>query len=173
MASVCFYFQVHQPFRLRRYSIFETSSDYFDEQANRDILRKVAQKSYLPANRCMLDLIRRYGDRFRISYSVSGVVLDQFEKWAPGVLESFRELAESGCVEFICETCHHSLAFFYSRDDFLDQVEQHRFRLRELFGAEPTVFRNTELIYSNEVARTAAELGFKTVLCEGADHLLG
>jgi alpha-amylase len=173
MASVCFYFQVHQPFRLRRYSIFETSSDYFDDQANRDILRKVAEKSYLPANRCMLDLIKRYGGRFRVSYSVSGVVLDQFEMWAPEVLRSFRELAETGCVEFICETYHHSLAFLYSREEFVEQVTAHRRRLKELFEAEPTVFRNTELIYSNEVARAAAELGFNTVLCEGADHLLG
>jgi len=173
MASVCFYFQVHQPFRLRRYSIFETGSDYFDLQANRGILRKVADKCYLPANRCMLDLINRFEGRFRISYSISGVILDQFEMWTPEVVESFQQLARTGCVEFLCETYYHSMAFLYSREEFNEQVHLHRRRLQELFDAEPVVFRNTELIYSNEVAAAAAELGFRTVLCEGADHLLG
>jgi alpha-amylase len=173
MASICFYFQVHQPYRLRRYSIFETGSDYFDLEANRTILHKIAHKCYLPANRCMLDLIRRHEGRFRIAYSLSGVVLDQLETWAPEVLESFQCLADTGCVEFLCETYHHSMAFLYSRQEFNEQVEMHRRRVKSLFGAEPTVFRNTELIYSNDVAVAADELGFKTVLCEGAEHLLG
>ncbi len=173
MASVCFYFHVHQPFRLRRYSVFETEADYFDEQANREILRKVAEKCYLPANACILDLIKKHEGRFRVAYSVTGVVLDQFEQWAPDVLESFQALAATGCVEFVCETYYHSLAFLYSRSEFRDQVELQRRRLKETFDAEPTVFRNTELIYNNELAGAAAELGFLSVLCEGADHLLG
>ena len=173
MASVCFYFHVHQPLRLRRYSVFETEADYFDEQANREILRKVAEKCYLPANACILDLIKKHEGRFRVAYSVTGVVLDQFEQWAPEVLESFQALAATGCVEFVCETYYHSLAFLYSRTEFRDQVELQRRRLKETFDAEPTVFRNTELIYNNELAGVAAELGFLSVLCEGADHLLG
>ncbi len=173
MASVCFYFHVHQPLRLRRYSVFETEADYFDEQANREILRKVAEKCYLPANACILDLIKKHEGRFRVAYSVTGVVLDQFEQWAPEVLESFQALAATGCVEFVCETYYHSLAFLYSQTEFRDQVELQRRRLKETFDAEPTVFRNTELIYNNELAGVAAELGFLSVLCEGADHLLG
>lgn len=173
MASVSFYFQVHQPFRLRRFSIFDRNSQYFDEDSNAKILRKVADKCYLPANRVILDLVRRLNGRFRVSYSLTGVVIDQFERYAPEVLDSFRALAETGCVEFLSETYYHSLSFLYSREEFVEQVQLHRRRIRDLFGQSPTVFRNTELIYNNEVARTAANMGYKAILCEGADHLLG
>lgn len=173
MASVCFYFQVHQPWRLRRYSVFNTDPFYFDEGANRGILQKVAHKCYLPTNALLLDLIARYDGRFRVAYSVTGVFLDQCQQWMPELIDSFRALAATGCVEFLSETYYHSLSFLYSRREFIAQVEKHRARILELFGQTPTVFRNTELIYSNHVAQTAAELGYKAVLCEGADHLLG
>ena len=173
MASICFYFQVHQPYRLRRYSVFDTGADYYDHVKNAEICRKVGRNCYLPANRLLLDLIRRHDGRFRIAYSVTGVVLEQFEAYAPEVLDTFHELNETGCVEFMAETYHHTLSFLYSRDEFAAQIAMHRRRMRELFGCEPTVFRNTELIYNNDLAQFVAQLGFKAILCEGADHVLG
>ena len=173
MASVCFYFQVHQPYRLRPYSIFESMPTYFDESKNSEICRKVSNKCYLPANQCVYDLIRKHEGRFRVAYSLTGVVLDQFEAYAPEVIDSFRRLAETGCVEFLAETYYHSLAFLYSRDEFAEQVEMQQQRIERLFDCRATVFRNTELIYNNEVAKTADELGFAAVIAEGADQILG
>jgi len=173
MASVCFYFQVHQPSRLRRYSIFDTESNYFDDYKNAQICRKVAHKCYLPANRLMLKLIDRYEGRFRISYSITGTVLEQLEEYAPEVLSTFQALAQTGCVEFLCESYYHSLAFLYSKAEFAQQVRMHQQRTEELFGQKPVVFRNTELIYNNDLAHFVKEMGFEAVLCEGADHVLG
>jgi alpha-amylase len=171
--SVCFYFQVHQPLRLRRYSIFDTDHNYVDEQKNREVCRKVASKCYLPATRLILDLVRRYEGHFKVAYSLSGVILDQFERYAPEVLDIFQRLAETGCVEFLSETYYHTMAFLYSREEFAEQVALHRERIEQLFGQKPQVFRNTELIYNNDVGAYVAGLGYKGILCEGADHLLG
>ncbi|MCK5114697.1 MAG: glycoside hydrolase family 57 protein [Phycisphaerae bacterium] len=173
MASVVFYFQVHQPYRLRRYSIFDSGSSYFDDKSNEQILRKVADKCYLPTNRLMLDLIRQHEGRFRISYSVTGTVIEQFERWYPEVLDSFRELAETGCVEFIAETFYHSLSFLYSREEFIEQTNSHCAMMERLFGQRPKVFRNTELTYNNDVAHTVEQMGFDAILTEGADFVLG
>jgi len=173
MASVCMYFQVHQPFRLRKYSVFDSDARYFDDYHNAEICRKVAHKCYLPANELMLELIRVHDKRFRCAYSVTGVALDQFEAYCPEVLDSFRRLNDTGAVEFISETYYHSLSFLYSRQEFVEQVELHRRRMEELFGQRPQVFRNTELIYNNDVAHVAAQLGYRGVLCEGVDRLLG
>lgn len=173
MASVCFYFQVHQPFRLRRYSIFDADHNYFDDYKNAEICRKVATKCYLPANQCILDMIRVHEGRFRCSYSLTGVVLDQFEAYCPEVIESFKRLADTGCVEFLAETYYHSLAFLFSRAEFEEQVALQQERIGRLFGQKSTVFRNTELIYNNDVAAAANKLGYKAIIAEGADHLLG
>ncbi|NLX13757.1 MAG: polysaccharide deacetylase family protein [Phycisphaerales bacterium] len=173
MASVCFYFQVHQPFRLRRYSVFDTSTDYFDEVKNAEICRKVSRKCYLPANRMILDMIRRHGGRFRVSYSLTGVVLDQFERYAPEVLDSLHELNATGCVEFLAETYYHSLSFLYSRNEFAEQIRLHGDKIQQLFGQRPTVFRDTELIYNNDLSHFIESLGFRGVICEGVDHILG
>lgn len=173
MASVCFYFQVHQPSRLRRYSIFDTESNYFDDYKNAQICRKVAHKCYLPANRLMLKLIDRHEGRFKISYSITGTVLEQLEAYSPEVLSTFQALAQTGCVEFLCESYYHSLAFLYSKTEFAQQVRMHQQRTEELFGQKPKVFRNTELIYNNDLAHFVKEMGFEAVLCEGADHVLG
>ncbi len=173
MASVVFYFQVHQPFRLRRYSVFDTSDVYFDDASNEQILRKVANKCYLPANQLMLDNIRRHEGRFRISYSVTGTIIKQFQRWAPEVLDSFRELAETGCVEFIAETYYHSLSFLYSREEFIAQTQKHCQLMKDLLGQQPRVFRNTELTYNNDVAKAVEDMGFDAILTEGADHVLG
>ncbi len=173
MASVCLYFQVHQPRRLRRFSIFDRGHEYFDGRTNREIIQKVAQRAYLPANAVLYELLKRFEGRFRVAFSITGVVLDQFKEHAPDVLKSFQKLASTGAVEFLAETYYHSLAFLYARDEFAEQVRMHGKLVHELFGQKPHVFRNTELIYNNEVARAAADLGFSVVLCEGADHILG
>ena len=173
LASICFYFQVHQPFRLRRYSVFEVDSSYFDDHKNAEICRKVARKCYLPANETILTLIKTTGGRFKVAYSLTGIILEQFEQYAPEVLDSFQRLAATGCVEFLCETYHHSLAFLYSREEFAEQIELHRRRIQELFGQTPRVFRNTELVYNNDLAHFVRGRGFAGILVEGADHILG
>jgi len=173
MASVCFYFEVHQPFRLRRYSVFDSDTNYFDEYKNAEICRKVAQKCYLPTNRLMLDLLRRYGKAFSISYSITGVALEQLQRWAPEVVDSFRALVDTGQVELLAETYYHSLAFLYSRDEFREQVQAHAAKIGETFGLRPRVFRNTELIYNNDLAHFVQGLGYIGICAEGADHILG
>jgi alpha-amylase len=174
MASVCFYFQVHQPQRLRHYTIFDHSEFYLDDHKNAEICKKVATKCYLPANRLMLDLIRKYRGRFKIAYSVTGVLLEQLEKYAPEVLTTFKQLAATGCVEYLCETYYHSLSFLYSKNEFIEQVNAHRQTMQRLFGQTPRVFRNTELIYNNSLSAVIDEIGgFDAILAEGADHILG
>lgn len=172
MASVCLYFQVHQPFRLRRYSVFDTDAHYYDEDANAAICRRVANVCYLPANRLLLELIRRHGGAFRAAFSITGLALEQFDFYAPEVAESFSRLAATGCVEFLAETYHHSLASQFSPTEFAEQVTRHADATAQRFGRRPTTFRNTELIYSNAVARQAAALGFDAILAEGADRTL-
>jgi alpha-amylase len=173
MASVCFYFQVHQPYRLRRYSIFDEDVNYFDDRKNGEILRKVAEKCYLPANQCIYDLIKLHQGRFKVAYSLTGVALDQMAAYRPDVIDSFQRLAATGCVEFLAETYYPSLSFLFSRGEFEEQVAMQQKKIMELFGKRSTVFRNTELIYSNGVAAAAADMGYHAVLAEGADHLLG
>ncbi|WP_300773767.1 glycoside hydrolase family 57 protein [uncultured Desulfovibrio sp.] len=175
MAAVCFYFQVHQPYRLRHYTFFDIGADAFyeDENANCDILLKVARKCYLPMNTLLLSLIRRHEGRFKVSFSLSGTALDQFVAYAPELIQSYRELVATGCVELLSETYNHSLAFLYSPEEFREQVRLHDDRIEELFGVRPTVFRNTELIYNNALARTVEDMGYAAILAEGADHVLG
>lgn len=179
MASVCFYFQVHQPFRIKKYRIFDVAHDhkYFNDKSDRDInnekiLHKVSNKCYLKANATILDLLKEH-PQFKVSYSISGVALDQFEEFYPEVIESFRKLVKTGRVEILDETYYHSLAFLYSKEEFVEQVKMHRDRVKKLFGVTPTAFRNTELIYSNELAQFVEGMGYKAILAEGADHVLG
>jgi len=179
MASVCFYFQVHQPWRVKRFRIFDIGHGgrYFDDHSktnlnNEKIFRKVAEKSYLPANEVMLSLLTTHPE-FRISYSLSGVLMEQMESFGPDVLDSFQRLVDTGRVELLSETYYHSLSFLYSREEFAEQVKLHRDKVRSLFGVTPKVFRNTELIFNNDLAQAVAELGYSAVLAEGADHVLG
>lgn len=174
VASVCFYFQVHQPYRLRRYSVFDSDPFYFDNDVNAAILRKVADKCYRPATKRILELVRRSAGRFRVSYSFSGTVLDQLEAWAPDVIELVRELVATGACEILAETSHHSLSFLYSKDEFDAQVDAHEARILALFGVRPQVFRNTELIYFNELAGHIAWRGkHRAIICEGVNRHLG
>ena len=171
---ISFYFQVHQPYRLRDLRITEIGRDnvtYFDEEKNRAVFRKVAEKCYLPANRLMLELLNRHPN-FAISYSLSGVFLEQCGEYGQDVLDSFRALAATGKVEFLAETYYHSLSALTSLEEFCEQVEKHVHTIETLFGQRPKVFRNTELVFSNEIAEIARLLGFHGILAEGADHLL-
>ena len=174
MVSVCFYFQLHQPYRLRNYSIFDIgkNNNYYHEEKNKAILDKVTKKCYLPTNKLMLDLLKQHPE-FRISYSFSGVFLEQLEQYHPEVINSFCELVDTGRVEVLNETYHHSLSFIYSKPEFKEQIDLHKKKIKELFNYNPDVFRNTELIYNNELANFIENLGFKGILAEGADHVLG
>ena len=174
MASVCFYFQVHQPQRLRHYTVFDHGDNYFDDYKNAEICRKVANKCYLPTNRLMLELIRKHRGKFKISYSITGILLEQLERFAPEVLTTFKQLADTGCVEFLGETYHHSLGFLYPREEFIEQIKTHRQTIRHFFGQTPRIFRNTELIYNNSLPPIIEQMGgFDAIITEGADHILG
>ena len=172
--DICFYFQVHQPYRLRNYRIFDIghTKNYFDVTKNKSILIKVAKKCYLPTNNLMLKLIEKYKGNFKIAYSISGMALEQFAEYSPDVLDSFKALANTGCVEFLGETYYHSLAYLYSKNEFKEQTEKHKKQIKELFDQDVKVFRNTELIYSNELANYVEKLGYKIILAEGASHIL-
>lgn len=173
--AICFYFQVHQPFRLKRYRFFDIGHDhyYYDDYSNESIMRKVADKCYIPANKVILDLIQKHKGKFKVAYSLSGLAINQFRLYAPEVLDSFRSLAATGMVEFLAETSSHSLASLKSRSEFERQVNIHKEMLKEFLGVEPTSFRNTELIYSDDIGSWIADMGFKSVLTEGAKHILG
>jgi len=173
--SICLYFQVHQPDRLRQYRFFDIGVDshYFDDFANRTILRRVAEKCYLPMNELLLKLIKENGKKFKVAFSVSGAALEQFEKFAPKVLESFQELAATGCVEFLGETYSHSLASVVSPSEFKKQVKLHSEAIFKYFKKKPKAFRNTELIYSDKIGEMVASMGYQVMLTEGAKHILG
>ncbi len=174
MPSVCFYFQVHQPFRLKHYTVFDKSPIYFDDSKNSQICRKVANKCYLPANRLLLKIINRFEGRFKVAFSITGVMLEQFHKYCPEVVSTFDALAQTGCVEFLAETYYHSLSFLYSRNEFVEQVNKHVEMVDYLFGQKPRIFRNTELIYNNDMAEIINSTGrFDAIITEGADHILG
>jgi alpha-amylase len=174
MPSVCFYFQLHQPTRLRHYTVFDSNELYFDDSKNAAICKKVANKCYLPANRLMLEVINKYDGKFKIAYSITGTLLEQLQLYAPEVISTFDALARTGCVEFLAETYYHSLSFLYSRNEFVEQVNKHTELIKYLFGQTPKIFRNTELIYNNDLAMLIEAMGrFDAILAEGADHILG
>lgn len=175
MTAITFYFQVHQPYRLRRYTFFDIGKrhEYFDDPENKRILERVAERCYLPMNAILLKEIERTKGKFRCAFSLSGTVLDQLEEWAPEALQSFVDLAETGSVEFLCETSHHSMSFMGDTEEWAEQIVNHRKRIRELFGKRPTTFRNTELVIDNHIARALEDLHFEALLGEGADPLLG
>ena len=173
--TLCFYFQIHQPVRLRRYRFFDIGKrhDYFDEYVNRSTIRRVAEKCYLPMNRLVMDMIKRYGANFKVSFSISGSALEQFALHAPEVIDSFKELAKTGSVEFLAETYAHSLASLSDTDEFETQVKRHVARIEELFGQKPVTLRNSSLIYSDQIGERVAAMGFESMLTDGAKHVLG
>ncbi len=175
MKSVCLNFQIHQPFRYRKYRFFDIGNDayYYDDFANETFMRKVADQSYLPANKIILEQIIKHKGKFKVTYSLSGVVLDQFKLYAPEVIESFAKLAATGCVEFLSETYANSMVSLNDKELFESQVKAHDDLIEELFGQRPTVFRNTELIYSDELGDMVQKMGFEAMITEGAKHVLG
>ena len=180
MPSVCFYFEVHQPMRLNRFSVFnigkndDSLSTYFDRKLNQEIFEKVAKKCYLPTNRLLLDLINEFNGKFRISFSLTGTFVEYCERFMPEVLDSFKDLFKTGAVDLIEETYYHSLSSLYDElDEFEEQVKMHRQMIKRIFNYEPKVFRNTEAIYDNRIAKKIEELGYKGIVTEGSEKVLG
>ncbi|MCK5039592.1 MAG: glycoside hydrolase family 57 protein [Candidatus Aenigmarchaeota archaeon] len=187
MVSVCFYFQVHQPRRVKYFSdmknpksIEELEEAIFFDKKNKEVMEKVAGKCYMPANRTMLDQIDLYkGEKkkFKISYSISGIFLDQLEMFGMDeLLDSFKDLSKTGCVEFLNETYYHSLSSFYGkgtdRPEFKEQIQMHNKKIKELFKYDAKVFRNTELLFNNSIAKTVEQMGYMGILAEGVERVL-
>ncbi|MDP7116151.1 MAG: glycoside hydrolase family 57 protein [Candidatus Woesearchaeota archaeon] len=174
MVNVCCYFQVHQPIRMKQFSVFDIgkSKGYFDDHKNQKVMEKVARKCYIPTNDIIYKMIKESNGEFKVAYSLTGTAIDQFKEYCPHVLESFQRLHDTGNVEFLSETYYHSLSFLYSKKEFKDQVKKHTKAMKELFGTKPKVFRNTELIFNNELGKFVEGMGYKAVLAEGASHIL-
>jgi len=178
MTSVCLYFEVHQPMRLNRFSVFHIGNDsnhseYFNRKLNEEIFTKVARKCYLPTNNLLLELIRKTDGDFRISFSLTGTFVEYCEQFMPEVLDSFKELFKTGAVDMIEETYYHSLSSLFDElDEFEEQVKMHRFLIQRLFNYEPRVFRNTEAIYDNRIAKKVAEMGYRGIITEGTEKIL-
>jgi alpha-amylase len=175
MKNICLYFQLHQPFRLKRYRFFDVGKDhyYYDDYLNKLILKKVANRCYIPTNELLYSLLTEFNGQFKVSFSLTGILLDQLELYAPEVITSFKKLAGTGHVEFLSETYSHSLAALGSTDEFVAQVALHKKKIESLFGITPKVFRNTELVYSDAIGELVSKMGYRAMLAEGAKHVLG
>ena len=177
--TIVLYLHAHQPYRVRNYTIFDVGKkhDYFnwsesEPNGNKRVIEKVSEKSYIPTNNMLIKLLNKHPE-FKVSLSITGTLITELEKWAPDVLQSFVDLCATGKVEIVAETYHHSLAFFYSLQEFEIQVQMHREKIESVFGQTPKVFRNTELAYNNDLAIWADKSGYKGILAEGWDHVLG
>lgn len=175
MRNICFYFQIHQPMRLKRYRFFDIGKDpyYYDDFQNEDRIRKVVEQSYLTANRTIAEMIRSSNGKFKCSFSISGIAIEQLEQFAPEVIDSFKELSKTGSVEFLAEPYSHSLASIYDTDEFERQVKMHSNKIEELFGKRPSTFYNSELIYSDQIGETVSKMGFKSILIDEAKNIMG
>ena len=173
MTSLCFYFQVHQPLRLNKFTVFTQNAPYFDDNRNKHYFERIARKCYLPTNKVLLDLIDQYGKDFKIAFSLTGIFVEQCKKFAPQVLDSFKELSKTKSVEFLNETYYHSLAALFSMDEFKSQIELHKAMIKDNFKQNPKVFRNTEAMYSNKIAKAVEDMGYKGIITEGYESILG
>lgn len=175
MPSICLYFHVHQPLRLKHYSFFDIgrNHEYFDAERNNAYLERIIRKCYLPTNAKLLELIHRFDGRFKFCFSITGVILEQLQSFNSNVIDSFQELVDTGLVELFDETYYHSLAFLVSKKEFREQVKQHSKKFRQTFGVKPRIFRNTEAMYSNEIALEAEGMGYKAIIAEGLSNVLG
>ncbi|MBN2767026.1 MAG: glycoside hydrolase family 57 protein [Paludibacteraceae bacterium] len=175
MQNICFYFQIHQPLQLKRYRFFEIGQDhyYYDDFQTEDKMRLLVEQSYLTANRTISEMIRSSNGKFKCAFSISGTALEQLEQYAPELIDSFKELAQTGSVEFLGETYAHSLSSVYDANEFESQIKLHSEKIKSLFGQKPVTFRNSELIYSDEIGEIVSKAGFKTVLIDEAKHILG
>ena len=184
MAYITFYFQIHQPRRLNevdpigfsQYYHEDMEKAYFNDGLNSLVFNRAAEKCYYPTTRILLDSVKRLKQNsrpFKVCFGLSGTFLDQCAVFQPELLDLFKELADTGCVQFLCETYYHSLAGLYeSKDEFRQQVMMHKDKITQLFGVKPVTFRNTELLYNNTIAREVADMGFKAILAEGLPHVL-
>jgi alpha-amylase len=175
MKTICLYFEVHIPYALKRYRFFEIGNDhyYYDDFSTEERVRYLAEKSFLPANKILLDLLKSSNGAFSCAFSLSGAAIEQLEQYAPEVIDSFQEMAATGKVEFLAEPYGHSMASIFDEDEFERQVTKHAAKIKELFGKKPTTFRNTDFIYSDEIGEKVASMGYKTILMEGAKHIMG
>ncbi|MBO7608993.1 MAG: glycoside hydrolase family 57 protein [Muribaculaceae bacterium] len=175
MKAICFYFQIHQPFRLKNYRFFDIGNDhyYYDDFANDDIITRIAHRSYMPACETLLQMIRDNGKKFKVAFSISGTALEQLEQYVPEFIDAMKELTETGCVEILSETYAHCLASLQDPEEFALQVKAHDTKIEQMFGMKPKVFRNTELIYDDDIASMVYSMGFKGAITDGARHILG
>lgn len=175
MKAISFYFQIHQPVRLKRYRFFDIGNDhyYYDDFLNEDIITRIAERAYIPAAQTLLSMIEESKGAFRCAISITGTAIEQFEQHVPEFIDLLKRLADTGKVEFLAETYAHSLASLTDTEEFVEQVRAHDEKLNTLFGVKPKVFRNTELIYSDEIAPAVSSMGYKGVITEGAKHILG
>lgn len=175
MKTINFIFRVHQRSNLKRYRFFDIGNDhyYYDDYADETAVRQNTDQCYLEANRTLLEMIKGSNGKFKVSFAISGLALEQFERYAPEVIDSFQELAKTGCVEFLATPNAHSLASVYDNDEFAIQTKLQTNKIKQLFGKTPTVFANTALIYSDEIGETIAKMGYKTIMVEGAKHIMG
>ena len=175
MKNICFYFEIHQPLRLKRYRFFDIGNDhyYYDDFQTEDRIHGLIEQSYLPANQTILEMIRSSNGKFKCAFSISGVALDLFEQHAPEVIDSFKELAKTNSVEFLAEPYAHSLSSVFNAEEFEQQVKTHSEKVAQLFGKRPTAFRNSELIYSDEIGEIVSKMGYKTMLVDEARHVMG
>ena len=175
MTAICLYFQVHQPVRIGKFTFFDIGGKkgYFDEKQNLQYLEQEMKKCYMPTNKLILDLIHETDGAFKVNFSITGTLLEQLEVHFPEVIESFKEMIESGSMELFSETYYHSLSFLISEKEFVEQIKLHRKKIKEVFNVKPKIFRNTEAVYSNNIAKTVSKLGFKAAVTEGYDKILG
>ncbi len=175
MKNVCFYFKIHQPFRLKRYRFFDigNSNYYFDDFANDEIISRLVEQSYSPMVDTLLDIIKENGNSFKCAISITGTAIEQIERYAPEFNDKLRKLADTGCVEFLSETYSHSLSSLKDSEEFMRDVKMHDTLIKRLYGQTPKVFTNTELIYDDDIALLISSMGFKTALTVGAKHILG
>ena len=175
MKTICLYFEIHQITHLKRYRFFEIGSDhyYYDDYANEQGINEVAERSYIPVLNTLIDMAKNNGGAFKVALSISGVALEQLEIHAPAVIELLHELNATGCCEFICEPYSHGLSSLANEDCFREDVENMRKKVKDYFGQDPKIFRNSSLIYDNEIGGMVASMGFKGMLVEGAKHVLG
>ncbi len=179
MTSVCIYFEVHQPLRLNRFSVFnigektKSEKSYFNQKLNHEIFEKVAKKCYLPTNKLLLDLINQYDGKFKVSFSLTGTFVEFCQNYMPEVLDSFKELFKTGSVDLIEETYYHSLSSLYDDlEEFEEQVKMHNRMIKRIFNYQPQVFRNTEAIYDNRIAKKVADMGYRGIITEGTEKIL-
>ena len=178
MRAICLYLHIHQPLRYREYSIFDVGNNsnyyypgYDSRESNERIFKKVAEKSYRPMLKLLLDNMKKHPD-FKVSFSITGTWLEQALRWEPELIDLIREMVKTGQCEIVGETYYHSLAYFYNLDEFNDQVKMHSDKIHELFGVTPQVFRNTEFAYNDNLAHWAEDKGYKAILAEGWDKVL-